>query len=354
MNIEFIQREDNVVWNDNVLFLKHYSFLNSSARLDFLQKEGKNVIDFSIVVDNQFAGILTGNINKSKIFGNYLEFKHSPLVKDEFNNKEVWEFVFDFCKNIAEENNCFMYTVAPLYKENSVLLNMYKELGMIESPVHNIDALVSQTFDLSKTEEDLRHDMSSSTRNNINKLIKNEDISTKIFKDNSQFEIFRKFHDQTVELKGYADKPSAVLLNELQIQVDNNMCYMIVGYFKEKAISVWQCTVFGKYMYIYQAGSDTEFREKNIRVTYLLFWEAVKLAKELGCEILDLFGGMVPEGYEGNKHPWRGVNDFKTGLGGTKVTYLHPRDYPLNKLKYKLYYQYAKFRVERKGYTIAW
>ena len=354
MNIEFIQRENNQDWDHNVKTLRNYSFLNSSARLDFLNEQKIDLIDFSILIDNVFAGVLTGSVGYSKIFGKYLEFKHSPTLKKEYNSKEVWEFVLDFCKNIAEENGCFMYRVAPLYKENPVLESVYSDFKMIKSPIHNIDALISQQFDLSKSEEDLRHDMSSSTRNNINKLMKNEDVSVKIFSDNSQFDIFREFHNQTKQLKGYTDKPVEVLLSELQKQVDGGMCHMVVGYFKNKPISVWQCTVFGKYMYIYQAGSDTEFREKNVRVTYLLFWECLKLAKELGCEILDLFGGMTPEEYVGDSHPWRGVNDFKVSLGGTKVTYMHPRDFAVKKLKYKVYNMYSQFRVKRKGYTLDW
>ena len=354
MNIEFIQRENDQLWDSNVKTLSNYSFLNSSARLSFLKEQDSELVDYSIMVDGNFAGVLTGSIGKSKIFGKYLEFKHSPTVKKEYNGKEVWEYIFDFCRNIAEENNCFMYRVAPFYKENPALEAVYSDLRMAKAPVHNIDALVSQYFDLSKSEEDLRHDMSSSTRNNINKLLKNEDVSVKIFNDNSQFDIFREFHKQTKQLKGYVDKPAEVLLSELQEQVDNGMCYMVVGYFKNKPISVWQCTVFGKYMHIYQAGSDTEFREKNVRITYLLFWECVKLAKELGCEVLDLFGGMVPENYIGDNHPWNGVNGFKTSLGGTKTTYMHPRDYAVKKLKYKAYYIYSKFREEQKGYTIDW
>jgi hypothetical protein len=145
------------------------------------------------------------------------------------------------------------------------------------APVHNVDALISQYFDMTKSEDDLRHDMTDSTRNNINKLSKNPDISVKVFDDNSQFEIFRNFHEQTKKIKGYVDRPTNLLLKELQIQVDNHMCYMIVGYFKERPISIWQGTVFGKYMHIYQAGSDSEFREKNIRITYLCFGNQLNL-----------------------------------------------------------------------------
>jgi lipid II:glycine glycyltransferase (peptidoglycan interpeptide bridge formation enzyme) len=276
------------------------------------------------------------------------------MLKKSYNSEEAWKKIFEFLSSLAKENNCFMVRSMPLYRDNPALVNIYKKLDMIEAPIHNVDALISQYFDLSKSEEDLRHDMSSSTRNNVNKLLKNEDISVKVFKDNSAFEIFKDFHDQTVALKDYTDTPIKTLLTELQAQVDNDMCYMVVGYYKDKPISVWQCTVFGKYMHIYQAGSDTTFRQNNVRITYLLFWECLKLAKELGLEVLDLFGGMLPENYMGNRHPWKGVNGFKTSLGGSKITYLHPRDLPVKKAKYWLYYIYSTLRVLMKGYTTKW
>lgn len=354
MNIEFVKKENNQEWEDLVFSLPNYSFLNSSARLDFVSESKKETLNYIIKIDGQNAGILNGFIGHSKIFGKFLELKHSPILKKEFNSEEAWNEIFGFIKDLGRENNCFMYRVAPLYKENPALMNVYNKLKMKEAPIHNVDALISQYFDLSKSEEELRSDMSSSTRNNINKLMKNEDISIKIVNDNSAFDIFRKFHDQTTKLKSYIDTPIDTLMLELQKQVDNGMCHMVVGYYQNKPISIWQCTVYGKYMHIYQAGSDTEFRQKNVRITYLLFWESLKLAKELGCKTLDLFGGMVPENYQGDKHPWKGVNSFKESLGGSKTTYLHTRDYPLNKIKYMLYYYYSTLRVKMKGYTIKW
>lgn len=350
--LEFREIENEAQWNELVLSLPNYSFLNSSARYQYLKAIGTNTFRYLIYSDNVFKGIVAGNIGHSRIFGTFMECKHSPLLKD--GSLEQWNQVIEFCKSIAKKNNCFMVRMSPLYEQNEELESAYTVNHGIKAPTQNIDALISQYFDMSKTDEELRHDMTDSTRNNINKLAKNPDISVKVYHDNSQFEIFRNFHEQTKEIKGYVDRPASVLLNELQIEVYNHMCYMIVGYFKDRPISIWQCTVFGKYMHIYQAGSDTEFREKNIRVTYLLFWESVKLAKQLGCEILDLFGGMVPPNYKGTKHPWIGVDSFKTSLGGKKMVYMHSRDFAINKPLYYLYYIYSYIRTTLKGYTVNW
>lgn len=350
--LEFREIHDESQWNNLVLTLPNYSFLNSSARYQYLKEIGGKVFRYMLYRDNVFVGIIAGNIGNSKLFGKFLECKHTPLLKE--SSVELWDEVVSFCKDLAQKNDCFMVRLSPLCEENEELKEVYKANGGINAPIQNIDALISQYFDMSKSEEELRHDMTDSTRNNINKLSKNPDISVRVFDDNSQFETFRNFHEQTKEKKGYVDRPASLLLKELQLQVDNRMCYMIVGYFKDRPISIWQCTVFGKYMHIYQAGSDTEFREKNIRVTYLLFWESVKLAKQLGCQILDLFGGMVPLNYTGKSHPWRGVDAFKESLGGKKIVYMHSRDFAIKKLTYVIYYVYSYIRTTIKGYTIMW
>jgi len=175
-----------------------------------------------------------------------------------------------------------------------------------------------------------------------------------VFTDMTQFPIFEKFYKETKKLKKYKGKSGHSLKKEFEYQAKNSMLYFVVGYYKNKPISVWQNTRFGKYMHVYQAGSDIEFRQKNVRITYLLFWKTVELCKELGVEILDLFGGMLPEGLENkDSNPWKGVNDFKMSLGGKKVTYMHPRDISL-KPYYSIYLPYAKFRVEFKGHTTNW
>lgn len=351
-NLRFETIEDNKKFDEIVLSLPNYSFLNSSFRYKYLKDVGINAFRYLIQQDGQTIGVINGSITTTKLFGKYMECKHSPILKEA--DKETWIEVLNFCKELAKKNGCFMLRISPQYTDNKFLGNAYTQLHAIKSPIQDIDAMITQYFEVSLPDERLRHDMSDSSRNNINKLLKNPDVSVKVFSDNSQFKIFADFHEQTMMKKGYRDKPTDMLLRELQIQVDNKACYMIVGYFKEKPISIWQCTHFGKYLHVYQAGSDTEFRDKNIRITYLLFWKCIELARQLGCRTLDLFGGMTPVGYKGRRHPWIGVNAFKEGLGGSKITYMHSRDISLNILKYIPFYIYSYIRTVLKGYPINW
>lgn len=356
MNLQFRIPTADEEWDKYVLELPNYSFLLSSARYRFMQDSNKEAFRYLVFDGERFVGILDGVIDSVKIFGKYLECKHNPMIVEGLSDaykEELFSELFKKLQLIATENSCFFVRISPLTVYDEVYEKVLLEFKAKESPVHPQDALISQYFDVNKSEEELRHDMSSSTRNNINKLLKNEDISIRVINNMSEFDTFANFYNQTKDFKGYRGKSSGSLKREFEYQQEKGMLYFVVGYYKNKPIAVWQNSVFGKYMHVYQAGGDVNFREKNVRITYLLFWESIKLAKSLSLEILDLFGGMLPKGLEDRKNPWRGVNDFKMSLGGKKVTYTHPRDIPLNQ-KYSIYLPYARFRVESKGHTVDW
>jgi lipid II:glycine glycyltransferase (peptidoglycan interpeptide bridge formation enzyme) len=77
--------------------------------------------------------------------------------------------------------------------------------------------------------------------------------------------------------------------------------------------------------YLYGASRSVK---RNYMPTYLLQWEAMRLAREHGCERYDLFG-VPPEADE--KHPMYGLYRFKTGFGGVIVSRGGCWDYPVRR-----------------------
>jgi peptidoglycan pentaglycine glycine transferase (the first glycine) len=90
--------------------------------------------------------------------------------------------------------------------------------------------------------------------------------------------------------------------------------------------------MFGARAYYVYGMSRNVHREKM--PTYLLQWEAMKIAKSHGCEIYDLWG--APEVFDESDSMW-GVYRFKEGLGGEVVRTLGAHDFAPNRLVYKLY-----------------
>jgi lipid II:glycine glycyltransferase (peptidoglycan interpeptide bridge formation enzyme) len=83
--------------------------------------------------------------------------------------------------------------------------------------------------------------------------------------------------------------------------------------------------VAGDYaVYLYGASSTAERWRMS---TYLLQWEAISLARELGAGTYDLFG--VPSDTSPG-HPMHGLLRYKTGFGGRLITRRGCWDYPLN------------------------
>ena len=90
--------------------------------------------------------------------------------------------------------------------------------------------------------------------------------------------------------------------------------------------------------YLYGASSNSK---RNLMPNYALQWEAMKYAKETGCDEYDLFG-IPPENDPG--HPMYGLYRFKTGFGGKIIRRPGCWDLPLNPAGYRLYRTAEKVR----------
>lgn len=81
--------------------------------------------------------------------------------------------------------------------------------------------------------------------------------------------------------------------------------------------------------YLYGASSD---ENRNLMGTYSLQWEAIQIAKELGCTEYDMFG-ISPNA--DTSHPLYGLYKFKIGFGGNLYHSLGSWDYPLLETEYE-------------------
>lgn len=109
-----------------------------------------------------------------------------------------------------------------------------------------------------------------------------------------------------------------ILLAEVDGQV---VAGLVSFYFGERA---W---------YLYGMSREAQ-REKM--PNYLLQWEAMRRAKERGCQVYDLWG--APDRFDETDSMW-GVYRFKEGLGGQVVRTAGAWDYPSQPLFYRMYTQ---------------
>lgn len=94
----------------------------------------------------------------------------------------------------------------------------------------------------------------------------------------------------------------------------------------------------GEAHYVFGSSSSTpEFRK--IGPSYLLQWECIKHAIELGCTQYN-FGGISDDVKSTHLH---GVTEFKKRFGGAEVTHPLPSDLVLQPLRYKAFNTYKRF-----------
>ena len=86
-----------------------------------------------------------------------------------------------------------------------------------------------------------------------------------------------------------------------------------------------------KAWYIYGASSN---ERRNLMPNHLLQWEAIRLGKQKGCLLYDLWGApdILNEG-----DPMWGVYRFKQGFGGEFVERIGAWDFPVSRPAYWLY-----------------
>jgi len=93
--------------------------------------------------------------------------------------------------------------------------------------------------------------------------------------------------------------------------------------------------------YLYGASSS---EHRNLMPTYALQWNAIQIAKTMGCLEYDFFGiSPNPE----PSHPMYGLYRFKKGFGGHIFHHLGCWDYPLDEEKYQVFRAYE---MSRQGY----
>ena len=73
--------------------------------------------------------------------------------------------------------------------------------------------------------------------------------------------------------------------------------------------------------YYHHAANSPEGRK--LLAGYLVLWEAIKLAKSLGCHTFD-FEGIYDERFPKATRDWKGFTNFKKKFGGKEVEFPHP------------------------------
>ncbi|HNQ30987.1 MAG TPA: peptidoglycan bridge formation glycyltransferase FemA/FemB family protein [Candidatus Woesebacteria bacterium] len=237
------------------------------------------------------------------------------------------------------------YGVIFIKFEPNILKDEWKSIHvprLIMSP-HPLFTMWNQTLDIARTEQELMATMHPKTRYNI-RLAQRKHVTTEVLNNEEGYQIFERLYFDTCMRQRYKGHIPAyhrnvwVILNERQqseyVSGQTGLQnHIIVARYNAEPLAAYQLWQFKDTMYyVYGGSSDTH---KNVMAPNLLMWEALLLAKQLGCTRFDMWGSLPPN--HNSSDPWAGFTKFKQGYGTQFVQYAGSFDLVINLLLYKLY-----------------
>lgn len=206
-----------------------------------------------------------------------------------------------------------------------------KRRGWVESS-DQIQFRNTVIVDLSASEEEILMRMKQKTRYNV-RLAEKKGVSMRVGKLDDLGMLYKMYAETSVR-DGFVirDEKYYMTVWKLFMQsAEPSTIPLIAEVNGEPVAAIFLFMFAGRGYYVYGMSRDA-YRKKM--PTYLLQWEAMKLAKAHGCLTYDLWG--APDVFDESDSMW-GVYRFKEGLGGEVVRTLGAYDFAPNKFWYSMY-----------------
>lgn len=185
---------------------------------------------------------------------------------------------------------------------------------------------------LDSTEDELLARMKPKTRYNV-RLAYKKGVSLRMGKVDDLPGLYKMYAETSVR-DGFVIRDEEYYMQawKLFMQGGDPSAMPLIAEVDGEPVAAIFLFIFGKRAYYVYGMSRAAHREKM--PTYLLQWEAMKLAKSRGCAVYDLWG--APDVFD-ESDPMSGVFRFKQGLGGVVIRTLGAYDFAPSKFLYSLY-----------------
>ncbi len=191
-------------------------------------------------------------------------------------------------------------------------------------------------IDLSATEEEMLARMKPKTRYNV-RLAEKKGVIVRTGTMDDLPMLYKMYAETSVRDgfvirdENYYQTVWKLFITNYELRITPSAAALIAEVNNEPVAAIFLFMFAGRAYYVYGMSRDLH-REKM--PTYLLQWEAMKIAKASSCDTYDLWG--APEVFNESDSMW-GVYRFKEGLGGEVIRTLGAYDFAPNKFWYKLY-----------------
>jgi len=350
MEIKEIENKD--VWENFLKECEEKTFLQSFNWGEFQKMMGNKIWRFGIFENDNLISVAFFYKIQAKR-GTFLFIPHGPMTIRERVSVNLSEngslsILLEKLKEIVKEEKCDFIRIAPILERNDENIKIFKNLGFREAPIH-IHPELTWELDITPLEEELLMKMRKTTRYLIKQAQKNKEIEIVQNNKLEGVEAFNKLYQETVDRHHFVPFSLEYLKNELLVFSPNDQISIFLGKYKNEIVSAGIFIFWQKIGFYHHGASSLKY--PKIPVSYLLLWEAIKEAKNRGCQKFN-FWGIAPITsdfkIQTSNHPWAGLTLFKMGFGGYKKEYVKTKDFPLSK-KYWLTYLIEKIRKTKRG-----
>jgi peptidoglycan pentaglycine glycine transferase (the first glycine) len=185
-------------------------------------------------------------------------------------------------------------------------------------------------IDLATDEDELLARMKAKTRYNI-RLTARRGVYVRRGTE-GDLDTFYTLYSETSERNEFLIRPAGYYVDVWTQFIRAERAHLLLAEVEGEPIAGLILFHFGqKAWYMYGASSS---RHRQLMPNYLLQWEAMQLAKRLGCIQYDLWG--APDHFDESDPMW-GVYRFKTGFGGETMRGVGAYDFSPTPWLYSLY-----------------
>lgn len=252
----------------------------------------------------------------------YFYCGRGPVFKDGVWLAAAGAKLFDEIKRLARKESIMFLRFDPIFSLTSFKYPAIK----------TIDVQPSRTavLDLSSSEEEILKKMHQKTRYNI-KLAEKKGV--KIIESGAE-----RFEEFWQLLVSTSDRDEFNLHGRsyyrVMLELDSSFVKLFFAEFKGRRLAGNLAVFFGDTATYIHGGSSNENREAM--APYILQWQTIKLAKQLGYKYYDFHG--IDEA------KWPGVTRFKLGFGPGRVDYPGTFDLVYDQGWYNIYKMVRKVR----------
>ena len=211
------------------------------------------------------------------------------------------EAMVDLKKSAAEDHSIVFARLEPNEK-----LDLPKAVKDTQ-PTHN------WVLDLSLSEEEILINMKPKTRYNIN-LAQRKGVVVRQGRKEDLLTVYKLLMETAAKNK-FRLHPQEYYWQAWDVLAPDHL-KILIAESQGQPLACMILTLYGSTATYLHGGSSNRMKESM--APYLLHWEAIRLAKNLGFAFYD-FGGIAPENML--NHPWSGISRFKKGFGGFEVLF---------------------------------